>query len=169
MQSDSKQLVLTLLQNGNSCHKVAAQTHLSYSTVRRIYSSISDTLPRQCGGCPTKLSPQDRRVLVQKITSGAVDTATKLKNTLNLDVCVQAISNTLRKEGLRSAVRQKKPFLSRARRKARLDFALEHQHWTMDDWKRVVWSDEIKINRLGSDGRLWVWKKQGSEQPVKGQ
>jgi hypothetical protein len=98
-----------------------------------------------------------------------VDTATKLKNTLNLDVCVQAISNTLRKEGLRSAVRQKKPFLSRACRKARLDFALEHQHWTMDDWKRVVWSDEIKINRLGSDGRLWVWKKQGSEQPVKGQ
>jgi hypothetical protein len=50
----------------------------------------------------------------------------------------------------------------------RADFALEHQHWTMDDWKRVVWSDETKINRLGSDGRLWVWMKQGSEQPVKG-
>ena len=74
----------------------------------------------------------------------------------------------MKKEGLKSAVRQKKPLLSRAHRKARLDFALEHQHWTMDDWKRVVWSDETKINRLGSDGRLWVWKKQGSEQPVKG-
>ena len=31
----------------------------------------------------------------------------------------------------------------------------------MDDWKTVVWSDETKINRLGSDGRKWVWKKAG--------
>ena len=31
----------------------------------------------------------------------------------------------------------------------------------MEDWKRVVWSDETKINRIGSDGRKWVWKKQG--------
>ena len=31
----------------------------------------------------------------------------------------------------------------------------------MEDWKRVVWSDETKINHLGSDGRKWVWKKPG--------
>lgn len=36
-------------------------------------------------------------------------------------------------------------------------------HWTVEDWKRVVWSDETKINRVGSDGRNWVWKKQGGE------
>jgi hypothetical protein len=36
-----------------------------------------------------------------------------------------------------------------------------HQHWTVEDWKRVVWSDETKINRLGSDERRWVWKMQG--------
>ena len=41
----------------------------------------------------------------------------------------------------------------------------------MEDWKRVVWSDENKINRIGSDGRKWVWKKQGeglSNRLVKG-
>ena len=31
----------------------------------------------------------------------------------------------------------------------------------MEDWKRVVWSDETKTNHLGSDGRKWVWKKSG--------
>jgi hypothetical protein len=31
----------------------------------------------------------------------------------------------------------------------------------VEDWKRVVWSDETKINRLGSDGRKWAWKKAG--------
>ena len=41
----------------------------------------------------------------------------------------------------------------------------------MDDWKRVFWSDETKINCLGSDGRQWVWKKNGeglSDRLVKG-
>ena len=31
----------------------------------------------------------------------------------------------------------------------------------MEDWKKVVWSDETKINCLGSDGRKWLWKKAG--------
>jgi transposase len=36
-----------------------------------------------------------------------------------------------------------------------------HIHWTADDWKRVVYTDETKVNRLGSDGRKWVWKMPG--------
>ena len=31
----------------------------------------------------------------------------------------------------------------------------------MEDWKRVIWSDETKINRFGSDGKQYVWKKKG--------
>jgi hypothetical protein len=38
---------------------------------------------------------------------------------------------------------------------------LAHQNWTLEDWKQVIWSDETKINRLGSDGRKWAWKKAG--------
>ena len=59
------------------------------------------------------------------------------------------------------AVVKKKPLLSQEHRKERMEFALAHQHWTVDDWKWVVWSDETKINRLGSDGRKWAWKKAG--------
>src|SRR5262249_61136747 len=29
--------------------------------------------------------------------------------------------------------------------------------------KRVIWSDETKINRFGSDGKEWVWKQTGKE------
>ena len=42
-----------------------------------------------------------------------------------------------------------------------MDFGLAHKDWTVEDWKGVVWSDETKINRLGSDGRKWAWKKAG--------
>ena len=31
----------------------------------------------------------------------------------------------------------------------------------MEDWKRVLWSDETKINRIGSDGQEYMWKRKG--------
>lgn len=31
----------------------------------------------------------------------------------------------------------------------------------MDDWKRVLWSDETKVNRLNSDGIQYFWSKTG--------
>ncbi|KAG1617459.1 hypothetical protein G6F44_013053 [Rhizopus delemar] len=34
---------------------------------------------------------------------------------------------------------------------------MAHKDWTVDDWKRVIWSDETKINRFNSDGRTWAW------------
>ena len=42
-------------------------------------------------------------------------------------------------------------------KKQRLAFALAHKDWTVDNWKTVIWSDETKINRLGSDGRQHCW------------
>jgi hypothetical protein len=62
---------------------------------------------------------------------------------------------------MKAVVKRKRPFLSKQHRRERLDFAITHQDWTVEDWKTVVWSDETKINRLGSDGRKWVWKKAG--------
>jgi hypothetical protein len=77
--------------------------------------------PRKYGGRPAKVTPQDRRHLARKVTSGAASTAAELKKSLDLDVCVQTIRNMLKKEGLRSAVKARKPFLSRHHRKARLE------------------------------------------------
>lgn len=64
--------------------------------------------------------------------------------------------------GWKAVVKKKKPMLSKKHQKHRFDFALAHRDWTDHDWMRVIWSDETKINRFGSDGRTWVWK--GSEE-----
>jgi hypothetical protein len=53
-------------------------------------------------------------------------------------------------------VKKKKPLLSVKHRKTRLAFAQKYGKWTVEDWKRVIWSDETKINRFGSDGREWI-------------
>ena len=62
---------------------------------------------------------------------------------------------------MKAVVNTKRPRLTPHHRKERLDIAIRHQHWTLEDWKKVVWSDEAKINHLRSDGRRLVWKKAG--------
>ncbi|KIX09038.1 uncharacterized protein Z518_00116 [Rhinocladiella mackenziei CBS 650.93] len=46
--------------------------------------------------------------------------------------------------------------LNTAQRKARLEFCLSHQDWTLDDWKKAIWSDEtsVVLCRRGSQ-RIW--------------
>jgi len=55
----------------------------------------------------------------------------------------------------------KKPLLARRHKKARYEWAMAHKDWTVDDWRRVIFSDETKINIWGSDGCQFSWKRPG--------
>ncbi|EIE91413.1 hypothetical protein RO3G_16124 [Rhizopus delemar RA 99-880] len=41
----------------------------------------------------------------------------------------------------------------------RLEWAKKHQDWTVEEWRKVVFSDETKINVWGSDGCKYYWKR----------
>ena len=62
---------------------------------------------------------------------------------------------------MKAVVKKNKPLLSQKDRKERMDFAIRDKDWTLEDWKKVVWSYETKINYLRSDGRKWAWKRTG--------
>jgi len=157
--------ILFLLDAGHTATQIAASTGYGIATVSRLHSKHCPHLSKSLGGCPSKLSPANIHHAQHLISSGKADTAvdvTKtLRNVTNQSLSAQTVHNSLKLAGMKAMVKKKKPFLSKRHRKARMDFALTHQYWTMEDWKKVVWSDETKINRLGSDGRKWVWKKAG--------
>jgi Transposase/DDE superfamily endonuclease len=90
-----------------------------------------------------------------------VDVTKALQDVINQPLSVETTRRYLKKAGMKAVVKKKKPLLTARHKKERMDFALAHKDWTVEDWKRVVWSDETKINRLGSDGRKWAWKKEG--------
>ncbi|KAG0922073.1 hypothetical protein G6F57_021593 [Rhizopus arrhizus] len=46
---------------------------------------------------------------------------------------------------------------------ARLKWAKAHKDWTEDDWRRVVFSDETKINVWGSYGCKYFWRRPGDK------
>jgi hypothetical protein len=91
----------------------------------------------------------------------AVEVTKVLRDVTNQSLSTQTVRNGLKEVGMKAVVKRKRPLLTKRHRRERLDFAISHKDWTLEDWKKVVWSDETKVNRLGSDGRKWVWKKPG--------
>ena len=67
------------------------------------------------------------------------------------------VRRALREAGLGAQVQQKKLFLSCKHVLTRLRFVQGYENWTVDDWKRVIFSDETKINRFNLHGRSWCW------------
>ena len=72
-----------------------------------------------------------------------------LQNITNQTICTKTLHCQLKKLGMKSVVKKKRPLLTARHRRARLEFAERHLDWTVDDWKRVWWSDETKINCFG--------------------
>jgi hypothetical protein len=44
-------------------------------------------------------------------------------------------------------------------RAERLKWCIEHQHWTLEDWKNVIWSDETSVVLLHRRGGYRVWRQ----------
>jgi transposase len=160
-----RQHILTLLDSGLSGHQVSAQTGISNATISRLRSRYQPYYQKSSGGRPSKLSENDIRYASRLIGTGRAENAVQVTKTLqdilNQPLSAQTVRNNLKATGMKAVVKKKRPILTKRHRKDRLDFALSHKDWTLEDWKKVVWSDETKINRMGSDGRKWVWKKAG--------
>ena len=155
------------LENGSSTCAIALEMGIHYSTVSKYRSKYLPDLPKSKGGCPLKLSSANICYATRLLATGKAENASQLAGTLrkltSKSLTSQTIRNYLKRAGFRAVVKKKKPRLTKEHRKHRLDFAFAHQHWTIEDWKKVVWSDETKINRFGSDGRVWVWKQKGEK------
>lgn len=144
---------------------IHTKTGVSKSQISKIRSANCPGVHKSKGGRPSLLSPIDIRHATRLVETGQADTATQvhdtLKNTFLRRVSVQTIRRALKRAGMLAVTKKKWPQLTKRHREKRYTFALAHKYWTVEDWKRVVWSDETKINRVGSDGRTWVWKKRG--------
>ena len=52
-----------------------------------------------------------------------------------------------------------KALLSVRHKKDSLEFKISYKNQVIDGWKKVTRSDKTKFDRLGSNGRPWIWKQ----------
>jgi hypothetical protein len=65
----------------------------------------------------------------------------------------------LRNNGFRPCKQTTKPGLTDEMKKARLAFYKAHEHWTLEDWKRVIWTDETSVILGHRRGVYRIWRR----------
>jgi len=149
------QHILSLLEAGQSSHQISSSTGVHATTISRLHRKHHPYLPKSFGGCPPKLSPSNICHGIYLISSGKAENAVQVTRTLqdiiNQPLSAQTTRRYLKEAGMKAVVKKKRPLLTKHHRRERVDFAIQLQDWTTEDWKRVVWSDETRM-----DGDLYV-------------
>ena len=138
--------------NGDTFQTISDCFNINIKTVQAVvtkwnkYHTIQD-IPKS--GRPLKLDDRTRHRLVRMVQSGEVSTATQLAQvaTTELDISISAsyAQKMLHEEGLKALHVIPKPLLTDAHKQQRLEFAQAHSHWTVENWKQVIFSDETLI------------------------
>jgi transposase len=140
-----KQQAIDLLLGGKSAKSVSKELSIGLGTVSRLRSENLPNIKKSIGGRPRILSDSDKRLML----SGECKTGKQLFRYWRGQgkrISYRCVLNNLGEIGFKSRKRVKKSHLTQKQKMARYNWAKTHINWTVDDWKRVIFSDETKIN-----------------------
>jgi len=118
-------------------------------------------------GRPRKLNKYTERTLIRKVKGNPKMSAPKLAVALrqegNIDICASTVRNYLRGNELHGRTARRKYFVSETRKKKILHFANQDINASPALWNHFLFTDEIKMDIFGSDGREKAWKQNSTE------
>uniref|UniRef100_A0A8C7MLT3 Transposase Tc1-like domain-containing protein n=1 Tax=Oncorhynchus kisutch TaxID=8019 RepID=A0A8C7MLT3_ONCKI len=124
------------------------------------------TVNHPWSGAPCKISPRGASMIMRKVRDQPRTTQQDLVNDLKragTTVSKKTSSNTLRRHGLKSCSARKVPLLKPAHVQARMKFANDLLDDPEEEWEKVTWSDETKIELFGLNSTRRVWRKEKDE------
>ena len=140
---------------------VASAKAAGYEKGQPLFNSHVETKKRS--GRPTKINDENTAAVLNYVRQ------TKATRSANADQIAEQsgsglskalVLQILKKEGMHKVKRTTKPGLNVKMRSSRLQFALKYKDWTLDQWKRVAFTDETSVvlgHRRGGD---YVWRTQ---------
>jgi transposase len=142
---------------------IGTQLHIQRPTVTKFLQRFKtrksiENLPRP--GRPRKTSKTRDRWIIRNAESETRVPLKALKNILNLNITEQTIRRRLREAGIRKWRAVNRSLLTKQHAHERRKWAKEHLHWTVDDWRRVFFTDESMVERDSDPSVMWVFRRQ---------
>ncbi|GFU67609.1 HTH_Tnp_Tc3_2 domain-containing protein [Trichonephila clavipes] len=138
---------------GHSISEIVRQLGFSKSTVSRVYQEYMDgggkTSDREnCKGqfaLTTRGERPPRRIARYQRSQTLAQITTQLNDGVRRTVNKHTVQRSLHRIGFGSRRPKRVPLLNARHRAARLAWAKLHRNWSVEDWKRVAWSDESQF------------------------
>jgi transposase len=150
---------------GQSQEEIANSIGIHRTTVTRILKRFKQSgdvyhvNPKT--GRPRKMEIRECRVAARMLSRVEAANATEVQKKAFPNVSARTVQRRLKEQGLLCRVRRSKPYISPTNKEKRRLWAMQHIRWTVEDWRRVIFSDESKFMLFKSDGRQYCWIKPG--------
>ena len=139
------------------CHRMKRSVSTVYQILKKF--KVEHSLERAKGsGRKRKTTAQTDRLIVRAVQANPFVTSSEIKEANPiLNVTERTIRNRIVETGqFRSYWAAHKPFTSDVNRAIRIQWCQDHLHWTHEDWKKVMWSDESPFTlRFRAKQRVW--------------
>lgn len=154
--------IVGMWKGGASLRKVAAQLGHPLSTVHYIINKKKETgtvanKPRS--GRPPIFSQRDIRELKKTAIGDRRASLADITNTITTHASTSTVRRALKKMDFFHGVAPKKPVLTERHIADRLAFAKAHRNWTVEDWSRVIWTDESSFELGKTTRTVRVWRR----------
>lgn len=152
-------------RQGMSNIAIGNRLKLDHTTIARIIKRLDNNpdfyhvMPKT--GRPRALEEREVRIAARMLARTEAENAVEVQKKAFENVAARTLQRSLKNYGLICRVRRSKPYLSKMQKEARYRWAKAHKDWTVEDWKRVIFSDESKFNLFKSDGRQYAWFRPG--------
>ena len=77
------------------------------------------------------------------------------------NISSRTVCRKLHEMGFPGQAAAHKPKMTMCNSKHRLAWCKAHRHWTLGQWKRILWSDESRFTIWQSDRQIWVRRMTG--------
>ena len=144
---------LTLAKNKWTQEAIADDLGCSQSTVQRTltkYTYETFVMCKQTSGRQRKTTTDDDRHLIITAKCNYDKPLADITNLSGLNISIKTTTHRLKEVDLISRYKWRKPFLKPKHKTARLEWACTYKDWTIEDWKKVIFSDEC-LMRIGVD------------------
>ena len=146
--------------------KLKISIHAVHYSLKRKEATGSNG-DRKRSGRPKTTSPaEDKYIRVSSLRNRCLtcpQITADLNNTREMPVCSSTVRRRLCGAGLMGRVASRKPLLKEKNRKKRLAWAKKHKDWSLEQWQKVLWSDESKFEVFGSKRRTYVRRRKGEK------
>jgi hypothetical protein len=137
------------------CSKSAVQ----YTLVTYLFEMFQGRNPQR--KYERKTTQREDRYIEQALKQNNSLPLHDITNIIGLPISERTVGCHRSEAGLGSYVAAEKPGLRKENVVKRLEWAMRYKDWTVDDWKRVIWSDESSIWIGVNPCRQWVIRLPG--------
>ena len=161
-------VVIALHAEGYNQSQLAERFRVVASTISRVllrYNETGINTRRRGQGRRRITNPrQDRFIRLQALrqrftTSSFIQT--EFLERYEFPISQSTVTRRLAENDLKPRRAATGPLLTRRHRRLRLQFAREHLNWQVEDWTRILFSDESRFSLFFNDRRNMVFRRQG--------